>query len=493
MRHKVRIEGVVTPEDARRQYLYLPFEMPAGARRLEVNYHYENQVIGAQEFNAGNNIDIGVFDTRGHDFITGGFRGWSGGARTSFYIEPSAATPGYLRGPLQAGEWTIIFGCSKIDDPTVRYRVDVSVDIDPFAAPDPPGDPVPTPGASLHAQATTAPAESQRDAGRRPGRWYRGDLHAHSEHSDGANTVAEIVDYVKRAGLDYFALTDHNTITHWEDLARLNDGAPLLIPGEEITMYGGHANVWGLDTWVDFRGSESALVQRLIEEANRRGSMFSINHPDSPIPWTHGAVRGYQAVEVWNAPWRWYNEPALERWKGHLARGERMVAVGGSDSHCVPTAKMTQPNGPGEPCTWVYVAGPLSQRAVLEAVSLGHVFLSEAPGGPYIELRADAAGDGAFGALPGDLIDVGGGRRVRFSLRYRGPHGKHIRFFSREGLVHEVTAPVEEFDTEVELPCEGDNFVRVEVRGFRGRPERGEVVHAMTNPIYWGAWPTAMT
>ena len=43
--------------------------------------------------------------------------------------------------------------------------------------------------------------------------------------------------------------------------------------------------------------------------------MFSINHPDSPIPWQHNALRGYQAVEVWNAPWRWFNEPALERWR----------------------------------------------------------------------------------------------------------------------------------------------------------------------------------
>ena len=116
MRHKVRLDGVVTPEDARREYVYLPFEMPAGARRIEVNYHYENQVEGAQEVNPGNNIDIGVFDTRGADFLTGGFRGWSGGARSAFYIARDAATPGYLRGPLQAGEWTIMFGLSKIDE-----------------------------------------------------------------------------------------------------------------------------------------------------------------------------------------------------------------------------------------------------------------------------------------------------------------------------------------------------------------------------------------
>jgi hypothetical protein len=486
VRHKIRIEGFVTPEHARGQYVYLPFELPPGTRRIDVSYHYDNQVQGAQETNPGNNIDIGVFDVRGADFLRGGFRGWSGGERSSFFIGRDAATPGYLRGPLQPGEWNIIFGLSKITDDVVRYRVNIRAEVDTnagemLAAPTDLELPlIPGAAASHPTSNFQHPTSSHR--------WYRGDLHAHSEHSDGANTVDEIVDYTRRVGLDYFALTDHNTISHWDDLARLNDGAPLLIPGEEITMYGGHANVWGLDDWIDFRGSDSDKVRALVEDANKRGSMFSINHPDSPIPWLHPAVRGYQAVEVWNAPWRWYNEPALLRWVQHLDAGERMVAVGGSDSHCVPPARMTQPNGPGEPCTWVYVDGPLTQRAVLDAVSHGHVFVSEVPTGPFLELRADADGDGVFEALPGDVIAPKEGALLKFHVTYRGPDGKHLRFFSRRGLVHEIVPDVEDFDGEFELRIEGDDYVRCEVRGYRGRPDRGEVVHALTNPIYWGAW-----
>ncbi len=482
MRHPIRLEGIVTPANAEAQYHYLPFVVPEGARRLEVSYFYDNQVTGAQETHDGNNVDIGVFDARGADFLTGGFRGWSGGARSGFFIAPDAATPGYIRGPLQPGEWNIMFGCSKIDDPVVRYRVNVDVDIDPAATEEP--------AANAEVRVPGMPAAEVVAGGSNGGggRWYRGDLHAHSEHSDGKNTVEEIVMYTRRVGLDYFALTDHNTISHWDELARLNDRAPLLIAGEEITMYGGHANVWGLDGWIDFRGSDGDRVQRLVENANARGSMFSINHPDSPIPWKHDDVRGYQAVEVWNAPWRWFNEPALLRWEGHLNRGERMVAVGGSDSHCVPPAVMTQPNGPGEPCTWVYVEGPLTQRAVLDAVERGHVFISEAPNGPFIELRADADADGVFEAMHGDRIDAAPDALVRFRVKYRGPDGKHLRFFGKRGLVKEITPAVEEFDDEFDLRLEGDDYLRVEVRGFRGRPERGEVVHAMTNPVYWGAW-----
>ena len=486
MRHILRIEGFVTPEHARAQYVYLPFELPPGVRRIDVNYFYENQVQGAQETHPGNNIDIGVFDVRGADFLRGGFRGWSGAKRSNFFIGRDAATPGYLRGPLQPGEWNLIFGLSKISDDVVRYRVNIEMDVgtqsgEVLEPPDQIEIP-PVPGAAFRQPPSPTPHPPSS------GRWYRGDLHAHSEHSDGMNTVDEIVDYTRRIGLDYFALTDHNTISHWDDLARLNVGAPLLIPGEEITMYGGHANVWGLDDWIDFRGSDSDKVRTLVEEANRRGSMFSINHPDSPIPWLHPAVRGYQAIEVWNAPWRWYNEPALLRWVAHLDAGERMVAVGGSDSHCVPPATMTQPNGPGEPCTWVYVEGPLTQRAVLDAVERGRVFISEMPTGPFIELRADADGDGVFEALPGDVISAKDGALLRFQIKYRGPDGKRLRFFSRRGLVHEITPDTEQFDHAFELRVEPDDYVRCEVRGYRGRPERGEVVHALTNPIYWGNW-----
>ena len=57
MRHSLRIDGAVTPQDARGHYVYIPFDVLPGARRLDVNYHYDNQVTGAQETNPGNNIN----------------------------------------------------------------------------------------------------------------------------------------------------------------------------------------------------------------------------------------------------------------------------------------------------------------------------------------------------------------------------------------------------------------------------------------------------
>ena len=49
----------------------------------------------------------------------------------------------------------------------------------------------------------------------RPGRrWLAGDLHTHTVHSDGAQTVAELSRFAAGLGLDFVAVTDHNTVSH---------------------------------------------------------------------------------------------------------------------------------------------------------------------------------------------------------------------------------------------------------------------------------------
>src|SRR5207245_10928330 len=80
----------------------------------------------------------------------------------------------------------------------------------------------------------------------------KGDLHCHTLHSDGANTVREIVGNAVELGLDFLAVTDHNTDTHHADLDALAGLPIILIPGEEVTTYWGHAHTWWLREWVDF-------------------------------------------------------------------------------------------------------------------------------------------------------------------------------------------------------------------------------------------------
>jgi hypothetical protein len=86
-------------------FVYLPVEVPDGVRQFAVSYGYDKPA-GVP----GNSCDVGVFDQRGTELGGEGFRGWSGGFRTSFAISNGEATPGYLPGPVEAGTWHVVLG-----------------------------------------------------------------------------------------------------------------------------------------------------------------------------------------------------------------------------------------------------------------------------------------------------------------------------------------------------------------------------------------------
>ena len=365
MRHKIRLEGAVTPDAVREQYVYLPFEMPAGARRLDVNYYYDNQVNGAQETNAGNNIDIGVFDTRGADFLTGGFRGWSGGARTSFFVEPRAATPGYLRGPLQPGEWTIIFGCSKIEDPSVRYRVNIDVELDVLtAADDDAGDvararrihacarsPAAANGSAAAAgiAATCTPTASTATAPTPSTRLSTTRAASASSTSRSRTTTRSATGTTSRASTR----------------ATRRCSSPAKRSRCTAAMRTSGASTAGLT-------SAAATARRCAGSSKTPTAAVRCSRSTIPTRRSRGCTRPCAATRRSRSgtrPGAGSTSPRSCAGTDHLKAGERMVAVGGSDSHCVPPAKMTQPNGPGEPCSWVYVEGPLTERAVLDGVA----------------------------------------------------------------------------------------------------------------------------
>src|ERR1700749_4007001 len=78
---------------------YLPVEVPAGTSALRGTVSFP----GA----AGTAVDLG-------GFAPDGFGGWSGGARESFAVGQQGAAPGYLAGPLTAGEWQVVLGLHLI-------------------------------------------------------------------------------------------------------------------------------------------------------------------------------------------------------------------------------------------------------------------------------------------------------------------------------------------------------------------------------------------
>lgn len=130
------VRGTLPPGSP--DFVYLPVEIPKGVREIHVAYTYERPVVppGTQ----GNALDIGIFDERGTELGGKGFRGWSGGARTEFFIRADEATPGYIPGPVRAGTWYIALGPYTVAPQGLAYEVSITLRF---------GEPGTTPGRSI--------------------------------------------------------------------------------------------------------------------------------------------------------------------------------------------------------------------------------------------------------------------------------------------------------------------------------------------------------
>jgi hypothetical protein len=375
MGQRIELAGTWTPEDRFASvYQYVPVDIPPGAAALRVSLDYDR---------ASAVLDLGCLDTSG-------FRGWSGGARESFVVSGSGATPGYLPGDLPAGAWRVMLGLHQVPG-DVPYRIAVEVAdsgshgwLPEAAAPPPP------------------PAErpARRSLPARPGyRWLAGDLHSHTVHSDGAMTVPELAAFAVRRGLDFLAVTDHNTVSHHAELAAASSRYGItLLPGQEVTTAYGHANVFGDTGWIDFRRP----ADEWLDAAERAGGLMSVNHPIAgPVAWLHAMRRRPPLVEVWH--WSWLDLSwtiPLSWWQ---AWSPAAIPVGGSDWH-----REGADAPPGQPTTWVEAPDD-SPAAILAAVREGHAAVSATRDGPLL-LREDGA-----------LVAVGAD-----GLTLAGPEGSYL-------------------------------------------------------------------
>ncbi len=430
-----------------KRYAHVPFEVPRGLGQLHVRYAYSDRIDSDPAITGGNTLDIGLFDERGIAAGSPAFRGWSGSNKLDLTIGERWATPPYTAGPIGAGTWHVLLGPYKVGPRGCAWRVEIWFD---------PGIPEPPPGAFATHRRDADPPTAARDG------WIRGDLHCHTVYSDGDSWPVEMLGAAAEADLDFLGVTDHNNVGHQRAYGPGGDGLPLVLPGVEVTTYGGHWNAWGTDRWWEFREPEARAVEATMREAAAAGAVVCVNHP-KPLgpPWEYADVSGFHAIEVWNGPWARLNGVALAFWEERLRRGQRIAAVGGSDTHYLKAPDPDPRHSPrlGAPTTWVQAGPSPTVSSILAALRDGRTFVSASPRGPQLYLVPDPA------------------RAGRVHVELRGGEGCALVLISDAGAVRSAAVSAAVWDLSAEVP-RAARYVRAQLVDAAGD------VQALTNPVW---------
>ncbi|WP_426662036.1 CehA/McbA family metallohydrolase [Rhodanobacter aciditrophus] len=461
-------------------YRMLPFTVPAGTGRITVQFDYSGHDADHTT------IDLGLL---GPDGFHGqdGFRGWTGGSKRQFTVATSDATPSFLPGPIRPGRWRLLLGIPNIrTDSHSSYTAEIW-----FNRPDDP---------AWEPAVLNPPLRDQ------PG-WYRGDLHMHTAHSDGSCASQSgrrvpcplflTVQAAVKRGLDFIAITDHNTTSQLDAMRELQPyfDRLLLIPGRELTTFTGHAGLLGTTAPVDFRidGRHVKDWAALAKQVAPLHGLLSINHPVRPSDetcmgcgWTAQPpidMSLVQAIEIVNGVDAGTPFSGVPFWEKQIARGYRLAGIGGSDNHDASQDAVGLGSNPvGHPVTVVH-AQALSMQAILDGVRAGHVFVdTEGSRDRLLEMSAQSGGRHA---AMGDAIDAAAGAPVHVDIHVAHAAGaKLVVFLDGKPRVPSVDTVLDSADQHVGFDWRSDgrrHWLRAEVRSAAGVPL------LIGNPIYVNA------
>ncbi|MCB9479630.1 MAG: CehA/McbA family metallohydrolase [Deltaproteobacteria bacterium] len=458
-------------------YLYLDFDVPGGTTRIDFTYNYTEVATGKSKAIFNPVIDIGVFDPDG-------FRGWSGSNKKSFSVGKSkaATSDSYIPGALQTGTWQVELGIGYVpDDSALAYTVTVNFydgDVGDAFEPE-----------------EYSPVVLNDAAG-----WYKGDLHCHSTHSDGSQTMAVTMQYAHTQGLDFIALTDHNAISHMLYIPEFQDSYPdmLLINGVELTTYAGHYNIFGIRGYMPYQGTDIHYdINEVFDAVHSDGGYVSINHPVAPglrdtpregfsygigwgIPDTDwGKVDFLEVINgsVNPSGINFYgNLLNINLWDDLQDMDYALPARGGSDDHRSGTGTGDTYAPIGVPTTVVY-ADELSEHAVMEALKAGRAYVKMiGPDGPDLFINA-TAGDAE--AMMGETIR---GDKITITARVVGGNGYALRILQDGAKIDEydkIPVDSDDFETSFTIDVGPETDTR-----YRAELYDGVMPIALTNSLY---------
>ena len=297
------------------------------------------------------------------------------------------------------------------------------------------------------------------------GRWFKGNLHAHSTVSDGTKTPAERAQMYRAHGYSFLALTDHNVFASYPELCTPDF---LMIPGTERDVLNKYESYFCLHavgiseksvpekveqqlTRYSAQGPDKPW-QELIDEMRQSGQLVILAHPlwSRNTPEQFCKLSDYVGIEVYN------NLCEVDSHTGRadyfidccLRAGKKVFLFAQDDCHGIPSINGGRDTFGG----WIQVKAPaLTHEDLIRSIKAGSFYASTGP--EIYDFGVDDEGQ--------VYIDCSPCAEIHFvAYKYRAPS------LLGSNLTHGEY-----------LPPEGQYYVRCECIDQAGKV-------AYTNPIY---------
>lgn len=231
--------------------------------------------------------------------------------------------------------------------------------------------------------------------------WYAGELHNHTNISDGGISLRDIKKELIKKEIDFIFPTEHNSV-----LTKYPDIDIPVIPSTELTLDNlGHFNLFGLKKLIDYynhideNDTKEISLAKIFKEVKKQGGYVSLNHPFHNTSrmflglFYNIDLKDLDFIEVINSPTRegnnpYYDKKALEALDMLWCDGHKIFAVGGSDNHGESL---------GDPLNYIRL-DKYETKNILENMKKGRTYISRVG---EIKLRMENNGQIVY---PGDEI-----------------------------------------------------------------------------------------
>lgn len=405
--------------------------------------------------------------------------GGAGDYTSSCTIGDHISQRGGLSGPINEGEWKLILH---------KRRFSEDVDVDVLIQ------------CGNEDKSETEQAEFFHGCKNCKAGWYNGELHVHSNHSTGRDPISEVIKTAEECGLDFLAITDHFTVSHWDEEAKYSSSSPLLlIQSMELSGDRGHANLHGIrsikNPYVDDDGTLAKFLgfdhlptmDEVASSVHKENGLFSINHIDSNIAsaWRYHEFdkKNADILEVWCTSEGDFSLRYPAIWDSILLSGHHITGVASSDSH---KAKGHPLWALGCVRTWIY-ADNLSERGILDGIKRGRVYMAK--GKAKMDFYASLEERKAYMGESVCKKDI-----VGFNVELEEvPEGNLFVYISGEleNVVHFKDGNHKWSFLIKELPDREENYIRLEYydapmppRYWGDAPRSQDNLRLLSNPIF---------